>query len=89
MASGRANYNTGASSAFTVQGIAPGQAYATYEQQNQKNYLVLAGTAALPARGYGLVGPAVGDAMLISGGVPVVLMQQGNMHKIVHKGMAR
>jgi len=69
LASGRANYNTGASSAFTVQGIAPGQAYATYEQQNQKNFLVLAGTAALPAGGYGLVGPAVGDAMLISGGV--------------------
>ncbi|WP_287881238.1 hypothetical protein [Aquitalea sp.] len=68
LASGRANYNTGASSAFTVQGIAPGQSYATYEQQNQKNFLVLAGTAALPAGGYGLVGPAVGDAMLISGG---------------------
>jgi hypothetical protein len=85
LASGRTNYNTGVSSAFTVKDIAPGQAYATYEQQNQKNFLVLAGTAALPAGGYGLVGPAVGDAMLISGGSPVVLMQQGNMRKIAHK----
>ncbi|WP_374557893.1 hypothetical protein [Aquitalea pelogenes] len=69
LASGRANYNTGASSAFTVQGITPGQAYATYEQQNQKNFLVLAGIATLPAGGYGMFGPAVGDAMLVSGGV--------------------
>jgi hypothetical protein len=38
LASGRTNYNTGVSSAFTVKDIAPGQAYATYEQQNQKNF---------------------------------------------------
>jgi hypothetical protein len=58
----------GSSAAYTTHGIAPGSAYATYEQQNKMNFLVLAGTAALPAGGYGLLGPAVGDAMLVSGG---------------------
>lgn len=59
----------GSSAAYTTHGIAPGSAYATYEQQNKMNFLVLAGTAALPAGGYGLLGPAVGDAMLVSGGI--------------------
>jgi len=62
-------YNTGASAAFTVQGIAPGQAYATYEQQNQKNFLVLTGTVALPIGGYTFLGPVVGDTIVISGGI--------------------